>query len=128
MIGKAIYNILTNDADVSAIIGTRVYPVVLPMGIDHPALVYRISDVQDVGTKQAIVQKNYNVEVTVGNIDYDTLGDIADKVRAALSRKTGTYSGIQIQRSNCVANGNEGFDIDNQLYIRVLKFEITQKL
>ena len=33
-VGKAIYNILTNDATVNGIVGTNIYPEIAPPNID----------------------------------------------------------------------------------------------
>ena len=38
-IGKSIYNILANDSDVSALVGTRIFPNVAPQTTTFPFII-----------------------------------------------------------------------------------------
>jgi len=50
-VGKAVFSILTNDADVAAIVGTKVYPRTAPQGVKIPYIVYTIVSVTPTDTK-----------------------------------------------------------------------------
>ena len=42
MISHAIYNILTNNAGLAALLGSKVYPVKTPQTIGEPFLIYMV--------------------------------------------------------------------------------------
>jgi len=50
-VGKAIFSILTTDAEVSAIVGAKVYPRTAPQGVVIPYVVYSIISVTPTDTK-----------------------------------------------------------------------------
>ena len=42
-----IYSVLTSDGTVSGLVGTRVYPDIMPQGVTYPAITYqRVSTVR----------------------------------------------------------------------------------
>lgn len=53
-----IYNWLTNDAGVAALVGTSVYPNVIPEGKDGPAIVYQLID----GHPENYLSENPNID------------------------------------------------------------------
>tara|TARA_R110002153_G_scaffold15270_1_gene54715 strand:+ start:7548 stop:7931 length:384 start_codon:yes stop_codon:yes gene_type:complete len=127
MIGKAIYEILSTDAEVSALISSRIYPAVLPMGIDFPAAVYQVVSVNPTGVKAQVVQEDFVLDVLVADHTYDAAVSLGEKVKAALNRKKGVFAGITIQRCNYI-NKNDDYDKDNNLFIRTITFSINQTL
>ena len=127
MIGKAIYDILSNNAEVTALVGTKIYPVVLPMGVDFPAVVYRVVDTDPTEVKQSLVQESYKVEVLVAEQTYDAAVNLGERIKTALNRVSGTFAGIKIQRCNYTSK-SDGFDKDDNLFIRTTTFLITQNL
>ena len=45
-IGKAIYNILSTNSDVSTLVGTRIFPNVAPHTTTFPFIIYDVNGVQ----------------------------------------------------------------------------------
>ena len=51
-VGKAIYYLLTNASDVTAIVGTRIYPEVAQQNAALPYIVYNVSNNEPSDTKR----------------------------------------------------------------------------
>lgn len=112
---KAIYDILTTDAPVSAIT-TQVSPNKIPQGKGFPVISYqRISNSPD-DTKDGVAGLDtITVDVDVWHNDYINGKDLADKVRTALDRKSGTFSGRVIQSIRFMT-GRELFDDNLEIH------------
>ena len=54
LIGKAIYNILANDSDVSALVSTRIFPNVAAQKTAFPFIVYQTTGVDPNDTKDGV--------------------------------------------------------------------------
>ena len=95
--GKAIYSILTSDSDVSAIVGTRVYPQIAAQGAAFPFVVYLINDITPSDTKSGVsTLDEVRYEVLAVSETYAEAADLNEKVRTALDRYTGTVAGIVV--------------------------------
>jgi hypothetical protein len=95
--GKAIYSILTNDSDVSALIGTRVYPQVAAQGAAFPFVVYVLQDNTPSDTKSGVsTLDEIRYDIVAAAETYSQLTDLTEKIRTALDRYTGTVEGVVI--------------------------------
>jgi hypothetical protein len=81
-VGKAIYNILTNDSSVSDLVSTRIYPQKIEYNATIPASTYDYTDVQ----------------ITAFGSTYDEASSLARLIRTALDYVSGTYATIQIDK------------------------------
>ena len=95
--GKALYSILTSDSDVSAIVGTRVYPQIAAQGAAFPFLVYVLQDTTPSDTKSGVsTLDEVRYDIVVASETYAEASDLTNKVRTALDRYTGTVAGVVI--------------------------------
>jgi len=94
---KAIKKILEDDAAVSAIT-TQISPSAIPQGSTFPAITFeRISNAPE-DTKDGVSTLDViRLDVDIWNDDYTIGKDLADKVRTALDRTSGTFVGRVIQ-------------------------------
>ncbi len=118
-VGAAIYSLLVNDSAVSAIVGTRIYPELAEEGASAPYIVYSVVSNTPSDTKDGTPIDEAQLEIfSVGNT-YAAANDLADKVRAALDRKSqivvGTVTVQSIHYTNEVTEVSEKRD----LYISV---------
>jgi hypothetical protein len=126
-VGLAIYNILQNDAGVTAIVGTRIFPETAPQGQATPYIVYSVlsntpSDVkEDSRTIDVADIEIYSVETTYSNAV--TLGGA---IRDALDRKVGTFNTVHLQTTNY---RNERMEVNDTrlLWANVQDYEIRIK-
>lgn len=128
MIASAIYSILSNDSNITSVVGTRIYPDVLPMGVDQPAIIYNLSDSGFLETKTEAAQTNHELQILIGNAVYDQVNSLSKTIRTALFRKTGTFENVKIQRFTYMGAEEKGWNEDLQLHMKELKFEIIENL
>lgn len=84
-IGETIYNILSTDTDVTALVGNKIYPIVADVNTSFPFIVYRKSSYTPSYTKDGISSKSATVEIVIASNTYNLGADIAEKVFKAIS-------------------------------------------
>ena len=125
--GKAIYSILTSDSDVSAIVGTRVYPQIAAQGAAFPFVVYLINDLTPSDTKSGVsTLDEVRYEVLAIAETYAEAADLNEKIRTALDRYTGTVSGVVID-SIQFTELEVDFDDNSETYIVNSEYVIRVK-
>ena len=84
-IEKDIHYKLKNDADILALVSSRVYPMKLPQGWTLPAITYqRVSGARDHCLNGASGRARPRFQIDCWAEDYDGVKDLADKVRLCL--------------------------------------------
>lgn len=99
MIGKVIYDLLSNDATVSALVSTRIYPDTVPQNAEFPYISYTVistlpTDAKDGASRLDVV----SVQVDIYSRNYSTTQDMAAGVRSALDRYSGTNNSVQVDK------------------------------
>tara|TARA_R110000824_G_scaffold97167_4_gene232116 strand:+ start:650 stop:1039 length:390 start_codon:yes stop_codon:yes gene_type:complete len=124
IVGKAIYNILTNASAVTDIVSTRIFPEIAPQNQNHPYVVYSVVSNSPTDTKE----ENGNVdeaaiEIYCFHTTYSTAIDLGVAVRAALERKNGTFGGVEIQSINYT---NEQMDVnpERSIWVAIQDYKI----
>lgn len=87
-VGAAIYELLKNDSAVNALVSGRIFPELAVEGDAAPYIVYSIVSNTPVDTKDSAPVDEAALEIFSVASTYAVANDLADKVRAALSRKT----------------------------------------
>ncbi len=72
-----VFDALTGDAGVSALVSTRVYPQKLPEDVTFPAIAYRYIDSVDYAGLKAAVR----MQIDIYAATYSAVKDIRDAVR-----------------------------------------------
>ena len=123
-VGAAIYSLLVNDSAVSAIVGTRIYPELAEEGASAPYVVYSVVSNTPSDTKDGTPIDEAQLEIFSVGSTYAAANDLADKVRAALDRKSqivvGTVTVQSIHYTNEVVEVSEKRD----LYISVQDYTV----
>jgi hypothetical protein len=98
MIHEALFSRLSGYAGLTALVGARIYPRLLPQNPTYPAVTYdRISAERQsaMGSDSGLVSGRW--QVSSWGKTYTDARDIAEQVRKALQRYRGTSSGTVIQ-------------------------------
>ena len=96
-VGKAIYNILSNDSGVTSIT-TRISPLLIGQTLNLPAVVYSQIDTDPNDTKNGVsLLDEIQIEVDAIAETYSGAEDLAAAIRTALDRYTGTANGVKVQ-------------------------------
>ena len=129
-IGKAIYNILSNNSDIVNLVDTRIFPNVAPQTTEFPFIIYDVTGVQPNDTKDGPSTLDTNdVMISCYCETYSQACDLAKKIRIAMDRiPDAEYATIKIQSSQ-FQGYNDIFDNtsgDAGIYRKALDFEIRQ--
>lgn len=122
LIGNYIYQALSTDQDLSALVDDRIYPVAIPEGSTFPFVVY--SGINAVGeyTKDGCVADRVNFQVACVARSYTEVTQIADKVRVIIEQIRGENEDSCTNNFELVGS-SDGYEVD--AYVIVLNFIAT---
>ena len=128
-IGYAIYNILSNDGDVTDITSTRIYPNVAKQGTTFPFIVYQTTGVDPNDTKDGVSTVDGNSFMVLCYADsYSVVSNLSQEVRIALDRAKGTYTSVEVQTIQFTGY-DEDFEIEGDgqgVYVQTVSFNLRQ--
>ncbi len=112
IVGKAIYNILSNATFVTNLVGTKIFPEIAPPDINPPYIVYSVVSNQPTELKENGNQLDTaSVEIYSFETSYVKAVDLGVLVRTYLDRKRGSFGGVLIQS---VEYTNEQMDVNEK--------------
>lgn len=120
LIGKHIYNALTEDAFVNNIIEGRVFPLAIPEGASYPYVVF--SDINVIGdySKDGWISDTTQVTVMCVSDKYESAADLSENVRITLEQGEKEYGGRTIGGAELKKSADA---YENGAYVVVLIFE-----
>lgn len=92
--GKVIYNLLSTNSGITAKVGTRIYPIVMPENTVLPAIVYERSYINSYNRDGFI--STTEIDVTVLTADYSDGIEICTLVDGVLNGYSGSISGSNV--------------------------------
>ena len=95
---EAVYSILAADSNVTAQLGTKIYPTFIPEDQNFPALIYRITEKIPQDTKDGVIGSIDSLLIEIYNDQAAQIVNVADIVRTALDRYRGTAASVVIDR------------------------------
>lgn len=113
-INKAIFNILSSDEKVVALVGDKMFPVAADDDAKSPFIVYTRKSVLPCYSKDGLEYDECIVEVACASDDYEESITIAQSVRKAMELKVGVFEGVAILQSRFL-NCTEGWGVDNNI-------------
>jgi hypothetical protein len=124
LVGKAIYNLLSNNANVSALVSTRVYPEVAHQQDVAPYIVYNVRSNEPSDTQLSpSTLDTASVEVNCYAATYETAIAISVAVRGTLDRVQGTYAGVNVQ--SCQYQSElMNFEEPRRLYVVTADYQV----
>tara|TARA_R110002049_G_scaffold289836_1_gene473033 strand:+ start:188 stop:580 length:393 start_codon:yes stop_codon:yes gene_type:complete len=112
IVGKAIYNILSNATLVTNLVGTKIFPEIAPPDINPPYIVYSVVSNQPTELKENGNQLDTaSVEIYSFETSYVKAVDLGVLVRTYLDRRRGDLGGVMIQS---VEYTNEQMDVNEK--------------
>lgn len=125
---QVIYALLSEAAGVTALVGTRIYPGVLPQGTALPALALEFISGVELPTVDATAGFNLlqaRVQVTAIAKTYAEVKTVLEAVRAACNFQRGTIAGVHVVSVRRDTIGPDLRDDDVQLFTQSIDFGIT---
>lgn len=132
-LGKAIYNILSADANVSDMVSNRIFPSIANIGTAFPFIIYSITGDDPQKDKDGKSTLDImSVTISAYSDQYEKATNLGSHIRAALDRvptyPSTTYNGIVLQSIEFTGY-NDIFDDDSGargIYRKALDFRIRQ--
>jgi hypothetical protein len=128
MIGKLIYGRLSTASNITAIIGTNIYPDITPQNVDYPFIVYSIINSNPVDFKDG--QSNLeeiDLQIDVYTQNYDTTQNLANLIRNRLDRFVGTVEGVEVQSIRYMSSDSQVYNANLNVYWMSIDFMIKMK-
>ena len=125
---RAIVDIIENDAAVNAILAKRIYPNTIPQDVVFPAMTYtRISN-DPADTKDGVSKlDSITIDLDIFGIDFNTLKDLAGKVRTALDRFSGTKQS-QVIGIIVFLSDHSFYEDEAQVYHITQSYKVRQRI
>ena len=96
--GKAVYYILTNNENVTNVVGTRVYPEIVAQDALAPFIYFEMRGIDPDSYKQGPAEiDEVRIEVSAVCETYDEVTDLGEKIRGALDRISGTFNAVNVE-------------------------------
>ena len=116
-VGKAVFDILFNDSDVRSLISEsgsnpRIFPsrYDFPSNVLLPYITYQVVSDEPNNTKNGVSTYDYvTVQISIYDLRYSSLVELAGKVRTALDYTSGTFRSVVVDKI-FFENQNETFD------------------
>ena len=126
MIGQTIYNLLSTNSPVTAIVGIKIYPYIMNEATDLPAVIYTVDSLDVDYNKGGQAVDEYTFSVHCFSTDYAQLQSLSSAVRSALELKSTGYGSRAIDRI-LVEGQTEGFNISENAYHNIINFRVKVK-
>lgn len=111
LIGLHIKRVLANVEAVTQMVGNRVYPLVVPQGVEiYPFICYDMSGGTGDSTKDGIVDDVATVNISVISKKYEDAIRIGNAVRYAFEGKTADYEEFSVTECSNVTYNDEYID------------------
>ena len=121
MIDDAVRSILLNNSTVYGFVGTRIYPLVLPLRCTFPALSY-----SKPSNPYNRVSRAPRFQIDCWTKDFTEVQNLKQAVETALDGYSGIVSGINIERIIPLDSHDLAFD-DTQLYRIAYDFKVIYR-
>lgn len=96
MIGKVVYNLLSNASAVTDIVGADIYPEIAPEGVTAPCIIFDVMNITPQYSRSGLSYDQSTVDIDMFEKDYTDSVDLMMAVRAAVERVSGTYNTVEI--------------------------------
>lgn len=121
-VGDVIYNLLTNSVDVSAIVGTKIFPYMAVDDIKAPYIVYNDSGIDPLQTKDGVsCLDTSTIEIELYSEDLEEAEDLSNKVRTALDRISGTIETVVVQSISFTAETG-GYADEDRVFLKMQSY------
>lgn len=116
---NAIYNILSNNSALTAVVSTRINPLRIPQGSSFPAISYQLISVIPNPSKSGASKSDFaRVQINSFGTTYQSAVQVADLVRLAMEKTLpATFNSVVVQ--SCEFDSEVHMTDDNADYAGV---------
>jgi hypothetical protein len=123
-VGDVIYNLLSNDTDVAAIVGTKIFPFTAIEDISYDYIVYNVATSDPTQHKDGVSPLDtVSVQIELYSETLAEVKDLSIKVRNVLDRYSGTTEGVQVQSSSML-DEDGGYADKDRVYLQIQTYSL----
>lgn len=116
-------SVLTNSVAVGNVVGDRIYPNIIPEGVDLPAVAYTVTENTPANHKDGSTKLDFaTVEFDLVSTKYSEIADGSEAIREALT----SYTGTEVARAT-LQDETEFYDDKNKYHRINQEYLITIK-
>ncbi len=122
---KVVYDLLTGSEAVTALVGLKIYPGLIPQNTTMPAVSYELIssvDIPPINAQASGVILRSRVQVSVLARTYAEVKTIQEAIRRALLFKSGLIAGVQVNAITRELIGSDERDDESGLYMQGVDF------
>jgi hypothetical protein len=121
-IGAELREVLLNDAELKAKVGTNIFPLFAPESTAGDLILYKRSDYESTITEMGVADEGCEMTYNAISDNYDESIDIAERIRAVLQDTTVDDEPIFLKQAN-----EDFVGVGNQVkYVQIMIFGIGQ--
>jgi len=120
MLGAAIRSILLANSAISNLVGTRIYPLVLPLQCTFPALTYSFPS-----DPFKIPMRSARCQISCWDSDYTNREQLRQVVEDALRFYSGSIQGVTIEVIYPIESYDHYLDSSNGFYFAPIDFKVN---
>lgn len=127
---KVVNALLLGAGPVTAVVGVRIYPVVLPQNQPLPAITFEVISATRLGAIDAYAPTHLThsrVQVNLLAADYPAVLVLLEAVKAALQFQRGTFGGITVHSVLHAGEGPTQYDQQLGVFTQPIDFLITHE-
>lgn len=122
---KVVYDLLTGSEAVTALVGLKIYPGLIPQNTTIPAVSYELIssvDIPPINAQAGGVILRSRVQVSALARTYAEVKTIQEAIRRALLFKSGLIAGVQVNAITRELIGSDERDDESGLYMQGVDF------
>ena len=125
---KVVYTLLTGSSQVTALVGLKIYPGLIPQNTTMPALTYELVsgvDIAPINAQAGGVIMRSRVQISALARTYAEVKTIHEAIRGALLFKSGLISDVQVLAITRELIGSDERDDESGLYMQAVDYLLT---
>lgn len=122
-----LFSYLTSDSTLAALIGDRLYPLLIPVDEEHPAIAYQMMDRDEEETHKGpagTIWKDF--QFSIQDKSYPGVLTVEEAVITAMQAWKGTAGDYKVTRCMCTM-AVDGYNLGGDIFTRRVRFEIQYK-
>ena len=120
LIGKLIYNLLSNDEALKGMVKNRIYPLIAEQETKLPFVIYYRTNIISNGSKDGYTEDSITFNITTVSADYKGSLDIANRLRQIIEKRKIETTDLTLYNVRLISI-DESYE-DNA-YVQKLEFE-----
>ena len=127
-LGKLTYNLLSNDATITGLVGSRIFPVQIPQDTGYTAIVYQHTSQLPTNIKDGPSPLDViDMSLVIYSTSYSDAQDIAARCRVIFDHYQGTVQGVSVDKISFANQSDNDFIDDFGFFAIEQSYQVRMK-